>query len=224
MSLYVCGDTHGGEDIHKISSKCFPARHLTKNDYLLVCGDFGVVMDQSATDFYLRRWYRDKPWTTLFVDGNHENHDLLATYPISEWNGGKVQFISDSIIHLMRGQVYEIDGHKLFTMGDASSHDRQFRKTGVSWWAGEMPTAAELSEARANLLAHGNCVDYIITHCAGGRIQDQLRPYYEKNELTAFFDELEKIDYRHWYFGHYHLDQEIDEKHTVLFHRVVQLW
>lgn len=224
MSLYVCGDTHGGEDLHKISSKRFPAHTLTKNDYLLICGDFGAVWDLSATDFYLRRWYRDKPWTTLFVDGNHENHDLLATYPVSEWNGGKVHIISDSIIHLMRGQVYEIDGHKIFTMGGASSHDKQHRREGISWWAEELPSPEEFAEARANLSAHGNRVEYIFTHCAGGKIQDLLCPHYEKDALTAFFDELEDIDYLHWYFGHYHMDKNPDEKHTVLFDRVLKLW
>ena len=224
MSLFTCGDTHGGEDIHKLSSKCFPPKNLTKDDYLLVCGDFGVVWDLSATDFYMRRWYREKPWTTLFIDGNHENHDLLATYPVTEWNGGKVHMISDSIIHLMRGQVYEIDGHKIFTMGGASSHDKEYRKKGVTWWPSELPSEAEYKEARANLKAHGNSVEYIFTHCAGEKIQNQLKPHYVKDALTAFFDELEEIDYQHWYFGHYHMDKEVDEKHTVLYNKIIRLW
>lgn len=224
MSLYVCGDTHGGEDLHKLSSKRFPAHDLTKNDYVLICGDFGAVWDSGPTDFYLRRWFCEKPWTTLFVDGNHENHDLLATYPVTEWNGGKVHIISDSIIHLMRGQVFEIDGHKIFTMGGAASHDKEHRRQGVSWWAGEMPSLEEYAEARANLAAHGNRVEYIFSHCAGGRIQDQLRPYYERDALTDFFDELEEIDYRNWYFGHYHMDKDPDEKHSALFDKVIKLW
>ena len=224
MGLYVCGDTHGSEDLHKLTSKRFRAGNLTKKDYLLICGDCGVVWDLSATDFYLRKWYRDKPWTTLFVDGNHENHDLLSTYPITQWNGGKVHIISDSIIHLMRGQVYEIDGHTLFTMGGASSHDKQYRKAGISWWEKELPASEEFAEAQTNLAAHQRRVDYIFTHCAGGTVQDQLKPHYEKNALTEYFDQLEQIDYKHWYFGHYHLDRNIDAKHTALFDRVIQVW
>ena len=224
MSLFVCGDTHGGEDLHKLSSKRFSPKNLTKQDYLLICGDCGVVWDYSATDFYLRKWYREKPWTTLFVDGNHENHDLLAAFPVTEWNGGKVQIISDSIIHLMRGQIYEIDGHKIFTMGGASSHDKQYRKAGISWWEKELPSPDEYDEARANLEAHQNSVDYIFTHCASSQIQELLKPHYEKDALTAFFDTLESIQFEHWFFGHYHVDENIDEKHTALFERVLQLW
>jgi len=38
--------------------------------------------------------------------GNHGNLDLLAKYPIGEWNGGKVRFIGAHVIHLLRGQVW----------------------------------------------------------------------------------------------------------------------
>ena len=48
---------------------------------------------------------------------------MLSAYPITEWNGGKVHKIADNIIHLMRGQVFDIDGIRFFTMGGASSHD-----------------------------------------------------------------------------------------------------
>jgi hypothetical protein len=47
----------------------------------------------------------------------------LAKFPVDEWHGGKVQYITPSILHLMRGQVFEIGGHSFFTMGGASCHD-----------------------------------------------------------------------------------------------------
>lgn len=36
-----------------------------------------------------RSWLNDRPFTTLFVDGNHENFDLLNAYPVENWHGGK---------------------------------------------------------------------------------------------------------------------------------------
>ena len=62
-------------------------------------------------------------FTTLFVDGNHENFDRLYSYPIIEWHGGKVHKINSSIFHLMRGEIYEIDNKKIFAFGGASCHD-----------------------------------------------------------------------------------------------------
>ena len=52
------------------------------------------------------KWLSEKPWTTLFVDGNHENFDRLKNYPITEEWGGKVQKIYDKVYHLMRGEIY----------------------------------------------------------------------------------------------------------------------
>ena len=68
---------------------------------------------------------RNGCYTTAFVLGNHENYDAYKDYPKEEWHGGQIQRIRPSVLHLMRGQVYELNGRKFFTMGGASSHDIQ---------------------------------------------------------------------------------------------------
>jgi predicted phosphodiesterase len=189
MAIYVTGDTHGV--FTRINMANFPEQKtMTKADYLIICGDFGCIWDGSASDRYSLDWLNGvKPFTTLFVDGNHENFDLLNAYPVSEWMGGKVHMIRDSVIHLMRGQIYEIGGKLFFTMGGAASHDisdgiletndplfrykkkqldrvrGMYRVNHVSWWAEEMPCEEEYREAAANLDAVGWKVDYVISHC-----------------------------------------------------------
>lgn len=59
----------------------------------------------------------------LFIDGNHENFERLYQYPIKEWHIGRAHEIRPHVLHLMRGQVFEIDGKKIFTFGGMSSHD-----------------------------------------------------------------------------------------------------
>ena len=59
----------------------------------------------------------------LLTDGNHENFDRLYAYPVEMWHGGKVHKIRPSVIHLMRGQIFELEEKKIFTFGGASSHD-----------------------------------------------------------------------------------------------------
>lgn len=109
--FYITGDLHGEYDIHKLSSKRFPmGNNLTRDDYLIICGDFGLVWNNGNSEMYWRDWLNNKPWTTLFVDGNHENFPLLNRYPITKQWGGKVHQIEDNIYHLMRGQVFEING------------------------------------------------------------------------------------------------------------------
>ena len=50
--------------------------------------------------------------------GNHENFTRLYNYPIEEWHGGKVHKIRDSVLHLMRGEIFDIDNKKAFIFGE----------------------------------------------------------------------------------------------------------
>jgi len=55
--IYITGDLHGGIDISKLSSKCFAEQKiLSKNDYVIICGDFGCVWNNSRTDNYWIKW------------------------------------------------------------------------------------------------------------------------------------------------------------------------
>jgi len=138
--------------------------------------------------------------------------------------GGKAHRIMDSIYHLMRGQVFTIDGLKFFTMGGATSHDKGFRCEGVTWWPEELPSDSEHEEAVVNLEKHGLQVDYIITHCAPDSVQWEISALYESDKLTEFLEAVKnEVSYKHWYFGHYHLNEAIDDKHTCVFDEIVLL-
>lgn len=221
--FFITGDTHGRIDVHKLNAANFPIqKELTRDDFVIVCGDFGFVWSNDKEDLWWQKWLSDKPFTTLFCDGNHENHDLLAEYPISEWNGGKVHFIQPNVIHLMRGQVYDIDGVRFFAMGGAASHDKEYREEGVSWWAKEMPSAEEFAEAERNLEAAGWKVDYVITHDAPTSIQAYLGAgKYVVDELNAFFERLlDRLEFDTWYFGHYHQDVPMG-KYRAIYNDIV---
>ena len=124
--LFVTGDMHCNAcgEFSKLNTKNFPVqKELSKDDYILIAGDFGCIWNGSMEEEYWLDWLENKPFTTLFVDGNHENHARLAQFPVEEWHGGKVHRIRSSILHLMRGQIFDIAGLKVFAMGGASSHD-----------------------------------------------------------------------------------------------------
>ena len=122
MAVLITGDTHG--DFTRFKKEIFYEQaELTKDDCVIITGDFGSVWDGNPKEQRQLNWLEAKPFTTLFVSGNHENFDLLAEYPTEDWHGGKVQRIRPSVIHLLRGQVYDIQGKTFFTMGGGSSHD-----------------------------------------------------------------------------------------------------
>lgn len=214
--IFITGDTHGTIDWGKLNTTKFPEqKNLTRDDYVIILGDFGGVWDGGKQDKYILKTYDQRNFTTLFIDGNHENHDLLDKYPVEEWNGGKIHRITNNVIHLMRGQVFTIDGVKIFTMGGAESTDRAWRTPGLSWWAREMPSDQEYKEAVANLEKNDFKVDYILTHCApeGYICRNSVYVYNRSsNRLVSFFCHLLDgmgIEFKHWYFGHYHGDEDI---------------
>jgi len=177
MAIYVTGDVHGrAEDgSSRFAFKSWPlGRALTRDDAAIVAGDFGFVWDGSNAEKYWLDWFESKPWTTCFVDGNHENHHALAGLPVREWNGGLVHEARPHVLHLMRGEVYDITGTTVLTMGGATSHDRQHRREGRSWWPEEMPSEEEMGRCRASLDRVGWRVDCVVTHEAPAALAEVL--------------------------------------------------
>jgi len=224
--IYITGDVHGEIDITKFNMKHFPAqKQMTKKDYVIIAGDFGCIWSGGKQDKYWLDWLESKNFTTLFVCGNHENFDLLNEYPVTEWSGGKVHQIRPSIYHLMRGQVFMIDGLKIFTFGGATSVDKKYRKEFTSWWKEEVPSQAEFDEGMKNLKNHNMTVDIVITHTAPTEVIEKLFLDLDKiNDPTNIMlnQFKEKINFKQWFFGHFHENKTMG-KFTVLYNSFIDI-
>lgn len=231
--IYVTGDTHGSIDIRKLLENQITDK-ITENDYLIICGDFGLVWNwkrEIRNEKKWLDWLNRRPWTTLFVDGNHECFPRLYSYPIREWNGGKVHVIRDKILHLMRGEVFTIEGKTIFAMGGASSHDRGPAKgntdavIGRGWWPEEIPSEEEMENGLASLRDHNNKVDYIITHCLPTSYQDIVKQgQFAADRITDYLETISQtVTYTHWYSGHYHVNIDVDAHVSVVFSRIIPL-
>ena len=245
--FYITGDTHS--DFSRFTEENFPIQsEMTKDDYIIICGDFGGVWtfeEESRREKEALDWLNNKNFTTLFVDGNHENYTRLYNYPIEEWKGGKVHKIRDSVLHLMRGEIFDIDNKKIFAFGGARSHDIQdgilnldeeekiyeYRKRGAyfrirdfSWWDLELPTKQEMENGIKNLEKINYKVDYIISHCCPTSIQALINPTYKRDILTDYLQQIsEKCTYKRWYFGHYHDYKQVNSQFTLLYENIVPL-
>ena len=215
MSIFVCGDIHSTLDINKLDG--FIGREdLNENDYLIICGDTGICGFSKEQEAATRAYLRGLPMTVLFADGNHEQFDALNSYSIDEWNGGKVHIIEPGIIHLMRGQVYQIDGKRFFVFGGAYSIDRAYRDLGFTWFEEEIPSQEEYEEAWKNLEECDYKVDYIISHTGPYEVITELG--YEchdaaLNQVRFFQQVADQVDFQDWYFGHFHEDVDVENFH-----------
>ena len=244
--IYVTGDTHGNF-LGRLDINAFPEqKEMTRNDFVIILGDFGGVWDNSLPEKYcINLLEDDKPFTTLFIDGNHENHNLLNSYPVSMWNGGKVHYIRPHVIHLMRGQVFNIEGKKFFTFGGARSHDitdgileandpriiewnkenKLFRINHVSWWKEEMPSEEEMDEGLENLEKNNYKVDFVLTHCGpSSTVALFSHGYYKPDPLTNYLEKIrQKTEFKRWFMGHYHDNYMINDKEIILYEQIMRI-
>ncbi|MBR2038083.1 MAG: metallophosphatase, partial [Lachnospiraceae bacterium] len=196
--IYITGDCHS--DFVRFNKENFPEqREMTKDDYVIICGDFGGVWNVDE-ESKRESWWMD-------------------------WKGGKVHKVRPSVIHLMRGQVYQIDGKKIFTFGGASSHDISggilepddpdykrkkkeldhgwlpYRINRVSWWKQELPSKAEMEEGLKNLSVHGNTVDFIVSHCCSSSTQALLGGgLFTPDVLTNYLEQIRQtVTFKKWF-------------------------
>ena len=247
--IYATGDLHG--NALRFQPEYFPEQAgMTKNDVVIITGDFGGVWFGDSRDDETLDWLERLPFTLAFVCGNHENFDALERYPVEDWHGGKVHRIRPHVLHLMRGQIFELESYRFFTMGGAKSHDiedgilepdapdferrlmtlqrkprARYRINHISWWAQELPSDEEYDQARRNLDAVGWQVDYIITHCCPSSIQDTFSGgLFQRDALTDFLDEVrERCRFQYWFFGHYHENMVVEKEFVMLYNQIIRL-
>lgn len=228
--MYVTGDTHGSNSINKLSLTNFPQQELlTKDDYVAIAGDFGFVFRGSVEETVWLDRLQARNFTTLFVDGNHENFNLLNKYAVEDWHGGKVHKIRPNVIHLMRGQVFNIDDKTIFTFGGASSIDKVYRTEGLSWWPEEIPSKKEEDEGLANLDKADWKVDVVLTHSCPEEDHfallsaHNLTPLDEPDAVHKYLSHIKKhLQYKRWFCGHYHTDDAVNGI-EFLYDKVVRL-
>lgn len=222
--VFVTGDKHG--DLTEIIN--FVQKfELNKNDSIIVLGDMGVCWRKDKKDlkYNVDLWAaRGNGVKLYFIDGNHENFRILNSLPIEN----NMHKVADNIYHLLRGQVYEFEGKKILAMGGADSVDWFLRIKNLDWWEEETISQEDIDRVPAGHY------DYVLTHCCSrnvfeenkvylitlGRIDQDKVNHNSEDKLQQLF---EKITFNHHYFGHYHIDKDLDGKHTCLYNEFREL-
>ena len=216
--VFLTGDTHG--DFIRFHSSRFPEQQeMTRDDIVIVLGDFGGIWYDCDEEKDKLNWLEELPFTLCYVDGNHENFQRYyeGEFEIVDFHGGKAHKVRDNVYHLMRGHIFDFEGKKFFAMGGASSHDiddgildpasfksdeefnevcslwswegRMFRVKGLSWWPEEIPSKEEMDFGEKNLREHNYTVDYVISHC----LPQEVLPFihiHDHDDLTLYFNKL----------------------------------
>lgn len=220
--VYITGDMHG--DITRFDVPAL--KQLKKDDTLIICGDFGFIWDNSSQEQKHLRKLSKKKYNICFIDGTHENFEILNSLPVTTFMGGKVHKISNNIYHLMRGQIFKIDNLTFFTMGGGESPDIDIRFEENAWSKYEFPSRDEMMEGAENLERINCKVDIILTHEPPVKVKSFLRLKDDEsvavNGLNTYFEELSTAcTYRRWFFGSMHLDKYISSSLIAVYRDII---
>lgn len=219
--IYITGDTHGDIDYKKLLT--LKEKNLSYDDYLIICGDVGICWSTQTFQYHLDL-YNAIGCTIIFIDGNHENFTMLNQCQLVEYRGAVMHQIDEHIFHVLRGEIMIIDNKSFLCVGGAISIDKNRRTPYVSWWPEEEITYHDIDNAISNLEKVNNKVDYVITHCCD--THTVLKSFGFRRDVCSdqltFIDKV--VDYKHWFFGHYHFDRKINNKKTCLYQEIVELF
>lgn len=219
MATYITGDCH--QKFDKIYNFIFKMK-LNENDNIIVLGDMGLFWryDKQDSDMIID-FYEDMFKCNLyFIDGNHENFELLKRIPIIDDLGiGKV---SKHIFYIPRGTIMDFENKKCLFIGGADSLDKGRRTENLSWWKDEQITQENIDSIPA---AH---YDYVFSHCCPRSVLENDKailtdPRFDQDVIDhTSEDKLEelknKITFDKWGFGHYHQDVHLTDKFFCLYH------
>lgn len=212
--VYITGDKHGSfRPFFGLSEKGL----ICEDDIMIIAGDASYVWDE---DYMTKIQTLEQlfPGNLCFIDGNHENHQILNGLPVSEWCGGRIHRVGKRVFHLLRGEIFEIRGSRYFTFGGARSVSKYVEGVeGIDWWTGEEPSEEEIRRGRQQLLQNIDKVDYIISHEAPLFAREKIPrvkridpDYALPSVLQEWYEKVQECGHlRKWYFGHMHVDQQI---------------
>ena len=231
--IFVKGDCHG--DFLFLKKWC-EVNKTTKEDYLILCGDVGL-------NYYLNKEEKKKkyiiskcPITLICVHGNHEERPKNISSYKFEYNKDlkcNVWYEEDypNILFPQDG-VVEILGHKCLILGGAYSIDKYYRIYRNLTWFPEEQMSKEDKERILKILEKENSFKYIFSHTVPliyeKELEDLFLPGINQYEVDKSMEEFlsivhDKIEFKHWLFGHFHDNFDLTDKVTILYNDIVEL-
>ena len=221
---FITGDLHGA--LHSITN--FIQEHnLGKESNIIVLGDMGIAWRKDLVDynFKITRYEERCNGVHLYwLDGNHENFDIISSWSL---NKDGIYDNSPHIHYCSRGSSILINGAKALFIGGADSIDKVFRKEGLDWWPRETIDKKDIENIKGKY-------KYVFSHCCPKSIFDNYKMFLctltninENNVIHSSEEKLEQvknnITYDKWFFGHYHVNCRLDNKHHCLFEDFIEV-
>ena len=226
MRWFVTGDTHGRLD--RIYSWIERMNFDSEDINVIIAGDAGICWRKDGRDMDAAiRKHEQYKFHLWFIDGNHENFDILDSLPKDE-NG--IVNLCNNLHYITRGSVIKFNNKTILCCGGADSIDRGFRTPHLNWWAQEQVTEEDIKKC----LSGDNYYDYIITHCCPYSVFYKYTPslvtipWLDQSKIDHTSEHMldavaASIQCESWIFGHYHVDIDLDSRYRCILNDFLEL-
>ena len=218
MSVYITGDTHG--QIDRIYDFCLLKHNLSHKDILIIAGDVGLNFWLNNTEKNKKAKLAKLPITIICIQGNHEKRPeagLLNYRQIHIDNNllqGDYWFEPEypNILFAINGE-HKIYGKSFLIADGAYSIDRFYRQSqGIPWFEDEQMSDEDMNRL-FQLCGKKDYFDFVITHAAPMNYEPRYlfldfveQTMVDKHTEWILQEIMDKIQFGHWIFGHYHAD------------------
>ena len=162
--ILLVGDIHGNEQHAEWVLRTAAREGAT---HVIAAGDFGYWAHLSWGRRFLANvagLANSLGITLWWVDGNHENHDMLEDLVAEHGDEHPIAIEAGNLWWIPRGATVEIAGLTIMGFGGAYSVDWDMRTPGHSWWAGELITREQVDRLAERREADPRPVDILVTH------------------------------------------------------------
>ena len=222
--IYVTGDIHG--EVYRVA-EAVRRLGITQQDVIVILGDVGMNYYGSDHGDTARKNKLNRLGVpVLCIHGNHEMRPgTIPTYREILWHGGVVyaEEAYPNLLFAKDGEVYDLEGQQAMAIGGAYSVDKWYRlRMGMNWFADEQPSGEIKARVERKLEERNWQVDVVLTHtCPEQYIPREafLRGINQAtvdNSTEQWLGEIQdRLDYRAWYCGHWHIDKRSDRIHFL---------
>lgn len=231
---YITGDIHGHPDdlLWYLDQMKIPR---TQDQIIVLLGDVGANYYLDGRDLRVKKKLQESGRTYFCIHGNHEERPKnIEGYQKTIWHDGYVwkEAAYPNLVFAEDGEMYRIDGKKCLALGGAYSIDKQYRiLTHANWFQDEQIAPYERQLIMEDIKdGITNDVDVVFSHTCPIQWQprDLFLPGFDQDtvdtSMELWLSEVEKhLNYKKWYFAHYHENRKINPKVQMLFNSVIKL-
>ena len=250
MTVYLCADLHGDKMGYK--SVIDQIENPKEEDIIIVCGDASLEYGKYNMGS-CKKVMSKFPGTWLIMRGNHDcRYWDIHTSPLWEGIAPKTGWtFSDKFaeftlvqekypnIHYIDdiGGIYNVDGHCCIFYPGAYSVDKGYRIAyGLPYEYNEQLNDLEFERLNKSTIENKDDIEFVFSHTAplsaeplirylfmNGLDQSKIDKTTEKWLDIYYKHLLDGKNFKHWFFGHFHDDKELDDTFTIVNNKVIRL-